>query len=329
MTRDGSLRPQPGGPSAPSPQIPPERAAGPPVRRTLTGMPESPSARTGRGAAHRPLGRLRLPRLSPLLRLPRLPCLLGLLCLLSLLSVLGAPAAAAAGGGREEWVPPVPGVDVAEPFRPPAQRWLAGHRGVDLLTRPGAVVRAAGPGVIGFVGRVAGVPIVTVVHGQLRTTYQPVLSDLRVGQPVLAGTPLGRLGLLGGHCLPRACLHWGLLRGDTYLDPMSLLDLGPPRLLPLTGPLTGSLTGGSAGPAAVRAAVARKGAPVTVALPPELARELVTEPAPTSAVAGPAIGTAAAKAVAAGVAEVVAKVVAEVGAAGPGRLPWPIGRRGP
>ena len=29
------------------------------------------------------------------------------------------------------------------------------------------------------------------------------------------------------------CLHWGARRGDTYLDPLSLLrPLGPVRLLP-------------------------------------------------------------------------------------------------
>ena len=35
------------------------------------------------------------------------------------------------------------------------------------------------------------------------------------------------------HCLPRACLHWGWLRGETYLDPLRLVGGGPVRLLPL------------------------------------------------------------------------------------------------
>jgi len=30
-----------------------------------------------------------------------------------------------------------------------------------------------------------------------------------------------------------ACLHWGLLQGDVYLDPLALLGLGRVRLLPL------------------------------------------------------------------------------------------------
>jgi murein DD-endopeptidase MepM/ murein hydrolase activator NlpD len=118
-------------------------------------------------------------------------------------------------------------------FAPPAQRWSAGHRGVDLASVDGAAVRAAGAGVVGYAGLVAGVPVVTVVHGQLRTTYQPVLATVRPGQAVTAGARLGRLRLAGGHCGPTACLHWGLLRGATYLDPMTLLRRGPPVLLPL------------------------------------------------------------------------------------------------
>jgi hypothetical protein len=37
-----------------------------------------------------------------------------------------------------------------------------------------------------------------------------------------------------GHAdCPDGCLHWGLLRGDVYLDPLSLLRPAHPRLLPL------------------------------------------------------------------------------------------------
>jgi hypothetical protein len=53
---------------------------------------------------------------------------------------------------------------------------------------------------------------------------------------VAAGAVLGHLTLTGSHCLPAACLHWGLLRGEDYLDPLSLLGLERVRLLPLDGP---------------------------------------------------------------------------------------------
>jgi murein DD-endopeptidase MepM/ murein hydrolase activator NlpD len=145
-----------------------------------------------------------------------------------------APAPAAAA-----WSAPVDGgLQVTRAFEAPAQRWTAGHRGVDLAAAPGAPVRAAGPGVVVFAGLVAGRPVVSVGHADgLRTTYEPVLPAVRAGQAVAAGGLLGTL--LPGHpgCPAAACLHWGLRRGDTYLDPLLLLRPPRLRLLPLgTGP---------------------------------------------------------------------------------------------
>ena len=48
-----------------------------------------------------------------------------------------------------------------------------------------------------------------------------------------AGDVVGVLDLPASHCFPRACLHWGWRRGDTYLDPLDLVGGGPVRLLPL------------------------------------------------------------------------------------------------
>jgi hypothetical protein len=49
---------------------------------------------------------------------------------------------------------------------------------------------------------------------------------------VARGTPLGVL--VDGHagCTAGACLHWGLRRGEVYLDPLSLLRPPRVRLLP-------------------------------------------------------------------------------------------------
>ena len=38
---------------------------------------------------------------------------------------------------------------------------------------------------------------------------------------------IGRLLLAGSHCAPAACLHWGLIRGETYLDPLTLVGAVP------------------------------------------------------------------------------------------------------
>lgn len=133
------------------------------------------------------------------------------------------------------WVPPVPGpLRVLRTFDPPAVRWAAGHRGVDLAAAPGAAILAAGAGRISYAGLLAGRGVVVVVHGELRTTYEPVIATVRVDQHVLAGEPIGFLSV--GHDLARTSagvLHWGLLRGRTYLDPLARLELPQPvRLLP-------------------------------------------------------------------------------------------------
>jgi murein DD-endopeptidase MepM/ murein hydrolase activator NlpD len=125
--------------------------------------------------------------------------------------------------------------EVVHGFDPPDDRWGSGHRGVDLLGRPGEDVHAAGAGVVTYAGLLAGRGVVTITHGALRSTYEPVRPVLHVGDRVRAGQVVATLDLLGGHCLPRACLHWGLIRGVTYLDPLSVVGAGPVRLLPLLG----------------------------------------------------------------------------------------------
>lgn len=132
--------------------------------------------------------------------------------------------------------PLVPRPDVVARFDPPASTWGAGHRGVDLLGRPGQVVRAAATGTITFAGPLAGRGVVVVDHGETRTTYEPVRATVHVGDRVAEGQPIGRLEVPMSHCFPRACLHWGLLRGDIYLDPLTLVGAGPVRLLPWDQP---------------------------------------------------------------------------------------------
>jgi murein DD-endopeptidase MepM/ murein hydrolase activator NlpD len=130
------------------------------------------------------------------------------------------------------WTAPVAG-EVVRAFDPPPTPYGPGHRGVDLAEAPGAAVRAAGDGVVVFAGTVAGRPVVSVDHaGGLRTTYEPVDPAVAAGQPVARGSPLG--ALVAGHagCPVAACLHWGLRRGETYLDPLSLLRPVRVRLLP-------------------------------------------------------------------------------------------------
>ncbi len=109
------------------------------------------------------------------------------LLLLVLLIVGGAAPASA-----DEWRWPLDGPpQVARPFAAPAHRYATGHRGADLPSAPGAAVRAAAGGVVSYAGLVAGRGVVVVVHGDLRTTYEPVSALVDVGEPVGAGEVLG------------------------------------------------------------------------------------------------------------------------------------------
>ncbi|MEZ0163887.1 murein hydrolase activator EnvC [Kineococcus sp. LSe6-4] len=112
-------------------------------------------------------------------------------------------------------------------------RYDAGHRGVDLAAAGGTPVVAVAAGQVTFAGPVAGRGVVVVAHPDgLRTTYEPVEAGVRAGQPVAAGALLGTVAAQPAHC-PAACLHLGVRRGETYLDPLALLRAAPPVLLPL------------------------------------------------------------------------------------------------
>lgn len=147
----------------------------------------------------------------------RLGAVLAVVCLVM---TLGAPRGWAFGSAR-----PGPG-PVVRGFDPPAQDWLPGHRGVDLAAPVGSSVHAAAAGRVSVAQVIAGRGVVTIVHGELRTTYEPVRASVRVGDQVAAGEVIGTVE--AGHC-PAGCLHFGLKRGDEYLDPLGGSDV---RLLP-------------------------------------------------------------------------------------------------
>ncbi|MFC0628380.1 M23 family metallopeptidase [Kribbella deserti] len=131
--------------------------------------------------------------------------------------------------------PLTPRPEVVRGFEPPPAPWLAGHRGVDLAGAPGQPVLAPTAGRVTFAGAIAGRGVVVLTHGRSRTTYEPVVATVRVGQPVTPGQPIGRLSAAGSHCAPAVCLHWGLLKARQYADPLSLVR-HPVRLLPLPPP---------------------------------------------------------------------------------------------
>jgi murein DD-endopeptidase MepM/ murein hydrolase activator NlpD len=228
------------------------------------------------------------------------------LVLVAALGWLAGPAGAepaAAGAGPWAWPVAGPGA-VSRPFVPPPHRYGVGHRGVDLLAEPGAAVVAAGAGRVSYAGLLAGRGVVVVVHGALRTTYEPVTATVGLGARVAAGEVIGALDAGHAGCPAPACLHWGLRRGEDYLDPVRLVERGPVRLLPLDGPAPagaaargGAVAGAVAGRAVAGGPVA--GGAVSDRGPAErrvLAPAAVRAPAPAASRPDLAVGGTAAAA---------------------------------
>lgn len=130
-----------------------------------------------------------------------------------------AGATPGAGGrgataGPPRYRPPLD-APVVDPFRPPAEPWLAGNRGLEYQTVPGTPVGAIGPGLVVFAGPVAGQLHVTVLHPDgIRSSYSYLASiAVAVGDRVRTGDVVGTTA---------ERFHLGARIGDTYIDPASL-----------------------------------------------------------------------------------------------------------
>lgn len=146
----------------------------------------------------------------------------------------GAPRSVhPAAADRWAW-PLEPQPEVVRPFDPPDQPWLPGHRGVDLAASVEQAVGTPTGGRVSWSGVIAGRAVVVVTHEDgLRSTFEPVAGAPAVGTVVARGGRIGEVTATAGHCAPQTCLHWGVLRGETYLDPLSFVGRARVILLPL------------------------------------------------------------------------------------------------
>ncbi|WP_028275235.1 M23 family metallopeptidase [Arthrobacter sp. I3] len=149
----------------------------------------------------------------------------------------GSPRAGPVPASAWSW-PLSPRPAVLRAFDPPAKPWLSGHRGVDLEAPfDGAPLKSPAAGTVSFVGTVVDRPVITIDHGNgLRSSFEPVASSLRAGSAVAEGDVLGQVQT--GHCGPAPpCLHWGVRRGEDYVNPLAfVMDLRPSVLLPPLNP---------------------------------------------------------------------------------------------
>src|SRR5438105_14819433 len=143
----------------------------------------------------------------------------GVVALLVAGVVRAAPAAA--GGGYQ---PPV-AAPVSDAFRPPAQAYGPGNRGLDYATAPGTEVRAAADGEVVFAGQVGGTLHVVVLHPDgIRTSYS-FLSSIRVQR----GDKVRQAQVIGSTSSQQ--FHFGARAGDAYIDPAMLFtSTGPPEV---------------------------------------------------------------------------------------------------
>lgn len=144
---------------------------------------------------------------------------------------------------------------VIHPFEKPAQRWSAGHRGVDLaVPENDRHVYAPAPGKVVFSGTVVNRKVLVLAHPDgRRSTFEPMDETLPVGTTVAAGEVIGTVAVTAGGNSERpyrrcttVCLYWGVRQGGTrgdgsgkdaeYINPMSLLGSKEPSiLLPVPG----------------------------------------------------------------------------------------------
>lgn len=145
------------------------------------------------------------------------------------LAVLGSacPATATADGLR--W--PVDGAVVTE-FRTGSDPYAAGqHRGIDIAAGLDTVVVAPASGEVTYSGRLPdGGETVTLRAGdKLLSHLHLATREVKRGDSVAAGEPLGTVGLTGKRSIEQPHLHFSVRDAATkkYIDPMSVLTPKP------------------------------------------------------------------------------------------------------
>lgn len=144
-----------------------------------------------------------------------------------LLPPASATEQAPAGTARvANWQWPLDGPrTVPTVFVAPPTPYGRGHRGVDMRFSD-AVVHAPDDGVVTFVGQVAGRGVITIGYSNgLKSSIEPVTSTLHAGDRVSRGMEIARAER--GHATCPECVHFGVRRGDVYINPMLCFEAVP------------------------------------------------------------------------------------------------------
>ncbi|MDI6022916.1 M23 family metallopeptidase [Leucobacter sp. UT-8R-CII-1-4] len=118
------------------------------------------------------------------------------------------------------WLPPTSApLTVSSFYDLPHGKYQAGHRGIDLPSNPGTLVRAPTAGIVSFVGTVVDRPTISIrVASNTVLSIEPVQSELKEGETISKGQSLGTVAE-GGHC-SLSCTHLGVRVNDEYVNPL-------------------------------------------------------------------------------------------------------------
>jgi murein DD-endopeptidase MepM/ murein hydrolase activator NlpD len=150
--------------------------------------------------------------------------------LLSLSVALSMSAVRASAEQSPSWIWPVDGPRmVMRTYDAPVTEYSAGHRGIDIAAPVGHSVLAPADGVVHFAGTVVDRGVLSLKHGNLLSSFEPVEPLVTAGQRVRQGEIIGRV-TAGHDC---ECLHVGARFNGAYLSPLSYLGkMDPAVLLP-------------------------------------------------------------------------------------------------
>lgn len=152
-------------------------------------------------------------------------------------AMIAAPGPAPPPSGPAwSWPVPAPHV-VVRPYLAPATRYSAGHRGIDLRAPVGTPITAPDDGVVRFAGRVVDRGVLSIDHGGVVSSLEPVRPAVAAGEHVARGQVVAVVAA-PGRTHPAGVLHLGARLRDGYVSPLLLLGgLRHAVLQPLTLPL--------------------------------------------------------------------------------------------
>lgn len=102
------------------------------------------------------------------------------------------------------------------------------HTGIDIQAEPGSVVRASANGRVNYRGisPTGGLTLVIRHNMKIRTTYLNLSQTLvSRGEYVYQSQVIARIGAEDDSSSSQPHLHFGVIFGQAYLDPLDLLDI--------------------------------------------------------------------------------------------------------